>query len=232
MKRQSGLGLLRQGPDARGTGGSSYFQRRVQPLASAGLLGHQQQQQETRDGAALSPASHTPTSATTSKTDASTAAKEKHTSQHQQYSLNAIAVLTNQPSRAPARIHRSELPAVPRTHYSKIVHADFDGYLHKIEGLFDQYDTNVRSGYQIATDDLDRYEAAVEDAEKVLEAASHTYSMDSTTMAERLKGLDPTRSEFGLDSVSEYGGKGFRPHEGHPRTHGGADESSEADADG
>ncbi|KAJ1907338.1 hypothetical protein LPJ81_000820 [Coemansia sp. IMI 209127] len=232
MKRQSGLGLLRQGPDARGTGGSSYFQRRAQPLTSAGLLGQQQQQQqETGDGAMLSSASRTPAT-TTSKTDASTAAKEKHTSQHQQYSLNAIAVLTNQPSRAPARIHRSELPAVPRTHYSKIAHADFDGYLHKIEGLFDQYDTNVRSGYRIATDDLDRYEAAVEDAEKVLEAASHTYSMDSTTMAERLKALDPTRSEFGLDSVSEYGGKTFGPHEGHQRPRGDADESSEADAGG
>ncbi|KAJ2089271.1 hypothetical protein IW138_003591 [Coemansia sp. RSA 986] len=242
MKRQSGLGLLRQGADARGTGGSSYFQRRVQPLTSAGLHGQQQQyQQETSGGASLSSASQAPS--TTSKPDTSASAsgtasaKEKHALQHQQYSLNAIAVLTNQPSRAPARIHRSELPTVPRTHYSKIAHADFDGYVQKIEGLFDQYDANVRSGYQIATDDLDRYEAAVEDAEKVLEAASHTYSMDSTTMAERLKALDPTRSEFGLDSVSEYGGKGFggtvsSVHEGRKGARGDGDDSSEAETGG
>ncbi|KAJ2512844.1 hypothetical protein GGI11_004605, partial [Coemansia sp. RSA 2049] len=137
--------------------------------------------------------------------------KDKHApkqQQQQQYGLNAIAVLTNQPNRAPARIHRSELPAVPRTHYPKVGRADFDDYVKNIEEQFAQYDTNVKSGYQIATDDLDRYEAAVEDAEKVLEAAGHTYSMDSTTMAERLKALDPARSEFGLDSVSEYDGRG------------------------
>ncbi|KAJ2891850.1 hypothetical protein IWW38_003450, partial [Coemansia aciculifera] len=127
-----------------------------------------------------------------------------------QYGQNAIAVLTNHPNKAPTRIHRNELPAVPRTHYPKIKASDFDGYLESTTLLFEQYEANSRSGYQIAADELNRYEAAVDDAEKVLELASHTYSMDSTTMAERLKALDGgpggTRSEFGLDdgSVSEF----------------------------
>ncbi|KAI8325677.1 Vps54-domain-containing protein [Martensiomyces pterosporus] len=120
--------------------------------------------------------------------------------------LNAIAVLTNHPNKAPTRIHRNELPTVPRTHYPRIKRSDFDEYLESVAALFEQYEANTKSGYQIAADELDRYEAAVEDAEKVLEAASHTYSMDSTTMAERLKALDGTRSEFGLESMSEYGG--------------------------
>ncbi|KAJ1962459.1 hypothetical protein GGI12_002636 [Dipsacomyces acuminosporus] len=111
------------------------------------------------------------------------------------------------PNKAPTRIHRNELPAVPRTHYPRIKSSDFDQYLESITALFEQYEANAKSGYQIATDELSRYEAAVEDAEKVLEAASHTYSMDSTTMAERLKSLDGTRSEFGLESMSEYGGR-------------------------
>ncbi|KAJ2382593.1 hypothetical protein H4S02_005681, partial [Coemansia sp. RSA 2611] len=123
-----------------------------------------------------------------------------------QYGQNAIAVLTNHPNKAPTRIHRNELPTVPRTHYPKVRASDFDSYLEATTALFEQYEANSRSGYQIAADELDRYEAAVDDAEKVLELASHTYSMDSTTMAERLKALDGTRSEFGLDSVSEYGG--------------------------
>ncbi|KAJ1950150.1 hypothetical protein FBU59_000818, partial [Linderina macrospora] len=83
---------------------------------------------------------------------------------------------------------------------------EFDRYIENISTLFEQYEANSKAGYQIAADELDRYEAAVEDAEKVLEAASHTYSMDSTTMAERLRTLDGTRSEFGLESISEYGG--------------------------
>ncbi|KAJ2747465.1 hypothetical protein GGI20_000454 [Coemansia sp. BCRC 34301] len=124
------------------------------------------------------------------------------------YGQNAIAVLTNHPNKAPTRIHRNELPAVPRTHYPKFKVSDFDAYLDSTTALFEQYEANSRAAYQIAADELDRYEAAVDDAEKVLELASHTYSMDSTTMAERLKTLDGgTRSEFGLDSVSEYEGK-------------------------
>ncbi|KAJ2516543.1 hypothetical protein H4217_004526 [Coemansia sp. RSA 1939] len=166
--------------------------------------GHSNQQQQQKQ--------KQPQDSVTKSDDPSSASpKDKHApkqQQQQQYGLNAIAVLTNQPNRAPARIHRSELPAVPRTHYPKVGRADFDDYVKNIEEQFAQYDTNVKSGYQIATDDLDRYEAAVEDAEKVLEAAGHTYSMDSTTMAERLKALDPARSEFGLDSVSEYDGRG------------------------
>ncbi|KAJ2324717.1 hypothetical protein IWW51_003142, partial [Coemansia sp. RSA 2702] len=120
--------------------------------------------------------------------------------------LNAIAVLTNHPNKAPARIHRSDLPTVPHTHYPKIKLSDFDEYLNDTSALFEQYATHANSGYQVAVDELNRYEVAVDDAEKVLEIASHTYSMDSTTMAERLKTLDGTRSEFGLDSISEYGG--------------------------
>ncbi|KAJ1930590.1 hypothetical protein EC988_010031, partial [Linderina pennispora] len=118
---------------------------------------------------------------------------------------NAIAVLTSNPNKVPSRIHRNELPVVAKTHYPRAKSSEFDRYLESISGLFDQYAMNTRTGYQIATDELERYEAAVEDAEKVLEAASHTYSMDSTTMAERLRALDGTRSEFGLESVSEFG---------------------------
>ncbi|KAJ2003654.1 hypothetical protein GGI04_002890 [Coemansia thaxteri] len=120
------------------------------------------------------------------------------------YGQNAIAVLTNHPNKAPTRIHRNELPTVPRTHYPKIKSSDFDAYLLSTAPLFAVYEANSKSPYQIAAEELDRYEAAVDDAEKVLEVAAHTYSMDSTTMAERLKSLDSTRSEFGLDSVSEY----------------------------
>ncbi|PIA15826.1 Vps54-domain-containing protein [Coemansia reversa NRRL 1564] len=120
--------------------------------------------------------------------------------------LNAIAVLTNHPNKAPTRIHRNELPTVPRTYYPKIKYDDFKEYLSGSSALFEEYAANDKLGYQVAAEELNRYEAAVEDAERVLEIASHTYSMDSTTMAERLKTLDATRSEFGLDSISEYGG--------------------------
>ncbi|KAJ2315526.1 hypothetical protein IWW54_000216 [Coemansia sp. RSA 2705] len=183
MKRQSGTGIIRPGIDARGAGGSSYFQRRVQPAAS---------QAPAKPPAETAPADSTPT--------------EPKASPPRLQGLNAIAVLTNHPNKAPARIHRSDLPTVPHTHYPKIKLSDFDEYLNDTSALFEQYATHANSGYQVAVDELNRYEVAVDDAEKVLEIASHTYSMDSTTMAERLKTLDGTRSEFGLDSISEYGG--------------------------
>ncbi|KAJ2827353.1 hypothetical protein FBU31_003191, partial [Coemansia sp. 'formosensis'] len=185
MSRQPGISIIRQGSDAKGTAGSSYFQRRAQPLP-------------TRQPP---PVPKSNSSASGDKL----ATPEPSKPPEMQYGQNAIAVLTNHPNKAPTRIRRSELPAVPRTHYPKAKASDFDGYLEATTALFEQYEANTRSGYQIAADELDRYEAAVDDAEKVLELASHTYSMDSTTMAERLKALDGTRSEFGLDSVSEYG---------------------------
>ncbi|KAI9500209.1 Vps54-like protein-domain-containing protein, partial [Coemansia spiralis] len=91
-----------------------------------------------------------------SRTESASPSKEKP-NLNVQYGLNAIAVLTNQPNKAPARIHRSDLPTVPRTHYPKIKTSDFDEYLQSISTLFEQYSSNM--------------------------------------------------SEFGLDSVSEYGGK-------------------------
>ncbi|KAJ1995627.1 hypothetical protein GGI25_006263 [Coemansia spiralis] len=205
MKRQSGIGIIRQGGDVRNAGGSSYFQRRVQP-SSAAAAQPGQQYIRPRSSGDLAMLADTQAPSSVSRTESASPSKEKP-NLNVQYGLNAIAVLTNQPNKAPARIHRSDLPTVPRTHYPKIKTSDFDEYLQSISTLFEQYSSNMRSGYPIATDDLDRYEAAVEDAEKVLEEASHTYSMDSTTMAERLKALDLARSEFGLDSVSEYGGK-------------------------
>ncbi|KAJ2161839.1 hypothetical protein GGF46_001147 [Coemansia sp. RSA 552] len=192
MKRQSGIGIIRHGADARGVGsGSSYFQRRAQPAG-----GGQQSQRVSQPAAADSGSGDTAASDSPAKDKPSTAL----------HGLNAIAVLTNHPNKAPTRIHRSELPTVPRTHYPKIKKADFDEYLAETSAAFEQYAANAAAGYQVAADELNRYEAAVEDAEKVLETTSHTYSMDSTTMAERLKALDGTRSEFGLDSISEYGG--------------------------
>ncbi|KAJ1881487.1 hypothetical protein LPJ66_011311, partial [Kickxella alabastrina] len=208
MKRQTGIGIIRQGAD----GGSSYFQRRVQPVSST---------------AAAVAAASAPVSAPESEIPrlqqagpqqpqqadlpSDETADTKSPGQSDQaarlHGLNAIAVLTNHPNKAPARIHRNELPAVARTHYPKIKSNDFDTYLDATTALYEQYTANTKAGYHIAADGLDRYEAAVEDSEKVLDVASHTYSMDSTTMAERLKTLDATRSEFGLDSISEYGGR-------------------------
>ncbi|KAJ2358301.1 hypothetical protein GGF43_000893 [Coemansia sp. RSA 2618] len=192
MKRQSGIGIIRPGADARGTGGSSYFQRRVQPMTGG-------------------PQGQVPANASLESKPAapdSNAKPAELKAPAQLHGLNAIAVLTNHPNKAPARIHRSDLPTVPRTHYPKIKLSDFDEYLTNTTALFEQYEAHAKAGYHVAVDELNRYEAAVEDAEKVLEIASHTYSMDSTTMAERLKVLDGTRSEFGLDSISEYGGGG------------------------
>ncbi|KAJ2439462.1 hypothetical protein GGF42_007942, partial [Coemansia sp. RSA 2424] len=191
MSRQPGIGIIRQGTDAKGAGGSSYFQRRSQPMPT-----RQQQPPHTPAAAAVA--------APPASDKLSAADRGDRPNSEMQYGQNAIAVLTNHPNKAPTRIHRNELPAVPRTHYPKIKASDFDSYIASTTALFEQYEANSRSGYQIAADELDRYEAAVDDAEKVLELASHTYSMDSTTMAERLKTLDGTRSEFGLDSVSEY----------------------------
>ncbi|KAJ2016692.1 hypothetical protein GGI14_003470 [Coemansia sp. S680] len=190
MSRQPGIGIIRQGSDGKGAGGSSYFQRRAQPLP-------------TRQ-----PVPPPPPRTSSSTSDKLVSPDTVKPGIEMQYGQNAIAVLTNHPNKAPTRIHRNELPAVPRTHYPKAKTSDFDSYLEATTALFEQYEANSRSGYQIAADELDRYEAAVDDAEKVLELASHTYSMDSTTMAERLKALDGTRSEFGLESVSEYGGGG------------------------
>ncbi|KAJ2600006.1 hypothetical protein H4R99_003486 [Coemansia sp. RSA 1722] len=224
MKRQSGFAIIRPGADARGSGGSSYFQRRVQPMAggqtsqqhpvtgTAPMHSEQKEQQQQNHSAQASGSKEQAASANTTNAPAAGAgagaADTKDTKQEafdaRLSGLNAIAVLTNHPNKAPARIHRSELPAVPRTHYPKIKSSDFDAYLEATTALFEQYESNCRSGYQLAAEGLDRYEAAVEDAEKVLDVASHTYSMDSTTMAERLKTLDATRSEFGLDSISEY----------------------------
>ncbi|KAJ2803049.1 hypothetical protein H4R20_003040 [Coemansia guatemalensis] len=142
----------------------------------------------------------------TSASASNNANTEKRTPERLLQGLNAIAVLTNHPNKAPARIHRSDLPTVPRTYYPKIKYSDFEEYLAGSTALFEEYAANDKLGYQVAAEELNRYEAAVDDAERVLEIASHTYSMDSTTMAERLKTLDATRSEFGLDSISEYGG--------------------------
>ncbi|KAJ1823069.1 hypothetical protein LPJ56_003028, partial [Coemansia sp. RSA 2599] len=216
MKRQSGFGIIRPGADARGAGGSSYFQRRAQPIHSENKQQQPQQQQQSQNHPppSLEPSDRTaPANNTAPKAPANIAAlgsssSKKETFNERLSGLNAIAVLTNHPNRAPTRIHRNELPAVPRTHYPKIKSSDFDAYLESTTALFEQYEANARSGYQLAAEGLDRYEAAVEDAEKVLDVASHTYSMDSTTMAERLKTLDATRSEFGLDSISEYTGAG------------------------
>ncbi|KAJ2277536.1 hypothetical protein J3F81_000895 [Coemansia sp. RSA 371] len=191
MKRQSGIGIMRSGADTRSTGGSSYFQRRVQPMT-----GNQQGQAPVKAPLETKPTVQDGANSTEPKPPT------------QLHGLNAIAVLTNHPNKAPARIHRSDLPTVPRTHYPKIKLGDFEEYLGNTAALFEQYAAHAKSGYRVAVDELNRYEAAVEDAEKVLEIASHTYSMDSTTMAERLKTLDGTRSEFGLDSISEYGGAG------------------------
>ncbi|KAJ2029330.1 hypothetical protein IWW57_001766, partial [Coemansia sp. S610] len=194
MSRQPGIGIIRQGSDGKGAGGSSYFQRRSQPLPT---------RQPVAPSVRPPPPPKTNSSTSDNLVPPETTAKP---AAEMQYGQNAIAVLTNHPNKAPTRIHRNELPTVPRTHYPKVRASDFDSYLEATTALFEQYEANSRSGYQIAADELDRYEAAVDDAEKVLELASHTYSMDSTTMAERLKALDGTRSEFGLDSVSEYGG--------------------------
>ncbi|KAJ2776347.1 hypothetical protein H4R18_005712, partial [Coemansia javaensis] len=186
MKRQSGIGLIRHGADA----GSSYFQRRAQPMA-----GRSQQPQDA-------PATNSSSTTTT------TAAKptDRQAAAERLVGLNAIAVLTNQPNKAPARIHRSELPTVPRTQYPEIALSDFGVYLSGTAELFEQYAANAKSGYQVAGDEPDRHDAAGEEAERAVEAAGHTYSIDSSTMADRLKTLDGTRSEFGLDSISEYGG--------------------------
>ncbi|KAI9469471.1 hypothetical protein LPJ78_000281 [Coemansia sp. RSA 989] len=190
MKRQSGIGIIRPGSDARSGSGASYFQRRVQP--PTGTLQSRKPPIPSAENKSASPE------------DKRALAETKASAPL--HGLNAIAVLTNHPNKAPARIHRSDLPTVPRTHYPKIKLSDFEEYLGSTAALFEQYAANASSGYQVAVDELNRYEAAVEDAEKVLEVASHTYSMDSTTMAERLKTLDGPRSEFGLDSISEYGG--------------------------
>ncbi|KAJ2851528.1 hypothetical protein IWW36_001012 [Coemansia brasiliensis] len=190
MKRQSGIGIIRAGSDARSGSGSSYFQRRVQPVT----------------GALQSRKPVIPSAENKSASPEDKGAPEETKVSAPLHGLNAIAVLTNHPNKAPARIHRSDLPTVPRTHYPKIKLSDFDEYLSSTSAPFKQYAANTSSGYQVAVDELNRYEAAVEDAEKILEVASHTYSMDSTTMAERLKTLDGPRSEFGLDSISEYGG--------------------------
>ncbi|KAJ1734533.1 hypothetical protein LPJ61_001019 [Coemansia biformis] len=191
MKRQSGIGIIRDG-----AGSSSYFQRRVQPMTGAS------QGAPTAAVAATAVAA----TATADPPPGAAAAKEGTPERQQLHGLNAIAVLTNHPNKAPARIHRSELPAVPRTLYPAIKCSDFDEYLASTAALFEQYAANAKSGYQVATDELCRGETAADDADKGLDMASHTYSMDSTTMAERLKALDGTRSEFGLDSISEYGG--------------------------
>ncbi|KAJ1719997.1 hypothetical protein LPJ53_005311 [Coemansia erecta] len=212
MKRQSGFGIIRQGAEARGTGGSSYFQRRAQPMPGAGeqMQQHGQQPPTPTPLTPRPPAESGSLAAGAADTEppAEPAAKQDKAAGERLSGLNAIAVLTNHPNKLPSRIHRNELPAVPRTHYPKIRRSDFDSYLEETTTLFERYKANAETGYQIAADGLDRYEAAIEDAEKVLDVASHTYSMDSTTMAERLKTLDATRSEFGLDSVSEYAGNG------------------------
>ncbi|KAI7827797.1 Vps54-like protein-domain-containing protein [Kickxella alabastrina] len=190
MKRQTGIGIIRQGAD----GGSSYFQRRVQPVSStaaAAAIPQPQQAGPQQPQQADPPSDKTADAKSSGQSDQAA----------RLHGLNAIAVLTNHPNKAPARIHRNELPAVARTHYPKIKSNDFDTYLDATTALYEQYTANTKAGYHIAADGLDRYEAAVEDAR------SHTYSMDSTTMAERLKTLDATRSEFGLDSISEYGGR-------------------------
>ncbi|KAJ2802812.1 hypothetical protein H4R21_002274, partial [Coemansia helicoidea] len=137
---------------------------------------------------------------------ATAAAKDDAHERQQLHGLNAIAVLTNHPSKPPGRIHRSDLPAVPRTHYPTIKCSDFAEYLENTTALFDQYAANAKLGYQVLTDEPSRSEAAGDDPAQAAEATSHTYSIDSTTMAERLRTLDGTRSEFGLESISEYGG--------------------------
>ncbi|KAJ2716443.1 hypothetical protein H4R19_000654, partial [Coemansia spiralis] len=187
MKRASGIGISRDG-----AGSTSYFQRRAQPSTGA-----------TQGYAVPAPAA-----ATASGDPLPSAAKDGPAVRQQLHGLNAIAVLTNHPSKPPGRIHRSDLPAVPRTQYPTIKCSDFDEYLASTTALFEQYAANAKSGYQAAVDEAGRSDAAGDDPTQGAEAASHTYSMDSTTMAERLRTLDGTRSEFGLDSVSEYGGGG------------------------
>ncbi|KAJ2084101.1 hypothetical protein H4R24_000310 [Coemansia sp. RSA 988] len=214
MKRQSGIGIIRHISDSRGSGGSSYFQRRAQPSPTVGQQppsSSQLSMQHTEgSSAAAEPESAPSTSAEpTEGTNAGTGngiRTERKSPERLLQGLNAIAVLTNHPNKAPTRIHRSDLPTVPRTYYPKIKYSDFEEYLSGSTAPFEEYAANDKLGYQVAAEELNRYEAAVDDAERVLEIASHTYSMDSTTMAERLKTLDATRSEFGLDSISEYGG--------------------------
>ncbi|ORX74152.1 Vps54-domain-containing protein [Linderina pennispora] len=177
MKRHSGIGIIRNPGDGRGERSQTTTRQRQQGLAAS---------------------ARTDSSSEKDKPDtASTVAMT---------GANAIAVLTSNPNKVPSRIHRNELPVVAKTHYPRAKSSEFDRYLESISGLFDQYAMNARTGYQIATDELERYEAAVEDAEKVLEAASHTYSMDSTTMAERLRALDgyAQREQFDLSDPATF----------------------------
>ncbi|KAJ2609325.1 hypothetical protein H4S08_004098 [Coemansia sp. RSA 1365] len=215
MKRQPGIGIIRHIADNRGSGGSSYFQRRAQPSLTTGhqlpSSSSQLSLQHTEGSSVAAQSESAPStsvdpSENTNVGGGNGTRVEKRPPERLLQGLNAIAVLTNHPNKAPTRIHRNDLPTVPRTYYPKIKYDDFEEYLSGSSALFEEYAANDKLGYQVAAEELNRYEAAVEDAERVLEIASHTYSMDSTTMAERLKTLDATRSEFGLDSISEYGG--------------------------
>ncbi|KAJ2819548.1 hypothetical protein GGI24_004754, partial [Coemansia furcata] len=93
MSRQPGIGIIRQASDAKGAAGSSYFQRRAQPLP-------------TRQP----PPPPVPKSNSSTSGD-KLATPEPPKPPEMQYGQNAIAVLTNHPNKAPTRIRRSELPA-------------------------------------------------------------------------------------------------------------------------
>ncbi|KAJ1921515.1 hypothetical protein H4219_000552 [Mycoemilia scoparia] len=120
--------------------------------------------------------------------------------------LNSIASLTNDPNKHPTKIHKSELPSVPSTHYPRIGLKNFEGYLEKVEKAHETYEVNRQTSYRVTTSELTKYRTAMEDAESVLQDASRTYSMSSGTMVERLKSFDGIMSESGFDTISELGG--------------------------
>ena len=121
--------------------------------------------------------------------------------------LNSIASLTNNPNKQPTRIHKSELPSVPATHYPRIDINNFANYIEQVRNPHETYEVNQRSSYHITTRELTKYKTAIEDAESVLQSASKTYSMTSGTMAERLKSFDGLMSEPGADTIGELGGQ-------------------------